>query len=151
MVAGSWAGLLVVVLAAVPGGLAGYALCRWLGREAVLRMAGDGFRRFERRFDRRAFLALVVARVSPIAFMVVSYGAGLTGVRLAPYVLATAVGALPGSVLYVGIGTSLAVVGGSATGRPAVVAVGALAVIGLSGAVWWRRRRGGPGRSAARS
>lgn len=153
VVAGFWAGLLVVVLAAVLGGLAGYALSRWLGREAVLRLAGDGLRRFERRVDRRAFLALVVARVSPIPFMVVSYGAGLTGVRLAPYALATTVGALPGSVLYVGIGTSLTVVAGWATGWPAVGALGVLVVAALSGAAWLRRRpgRSGTSRRADRS
>ena len=147
VVAGFWAGLLVVVLAAVLGGLAGYTLSRWLGREAVLRLAGSGLSRFERRLDRRAFLALVVARVSPIPFVVVSYAAGLSGVRLAPYVLATSVGALPGSVLYVGIGTSLTVVGGWATGWPAAWALGALVVVGLSGATWGRRRRDRSGTS----
>ena len=141
VVAGFWAGLLVVVLAAVLGGLAGYALSRWLGRAAVLRLGGDGLARFERRLDRSSFLAVVVARVSPIPFVVVSYGAGLSGVRLAPYVLATTVGAVPGSVLYVGIGTSLTVVGGWATGWPAVGALGALVLVGLSGAAWWRRRK----------
>ena len=157
LVAGFWAGLLVVVLAAVLGGLAGYALSRWLGRAAVLRLAGDGLARFERRLDRRAFLAVVVARISPIPFVVVSYGAGLSGVRLGPYVLATTVGAVPGSVLYVGIGTSLAVVGTWVTGWPAVVALGVLVVVGLAGTAWWRRRRGRSGtwwragRSAARS
>lgn len=141
VVAGFWAGLLVVVVAAVLGGLAGYLLSRWLGRAAVLRLAGDGLARFEQRLDRRAFLALVVARVSPVPFMVVSYAAGLSGVRLAPYVLATTVGAVPGSVLYVGIGTSVTVVGEWATGWPAVVALGVLAAVAASGAVRWRRHR----------
>ena len=151
VVAGFWAGLLVVVLAAVLGGLAGYVLSRWLGRAAVLRLAGDGLARFEQRLDRRAFLALVVARVSPVPFVVVSYAAGLSGVRLAPYVLATTVGAVPGSVLYVGIGTSLTVVGEWATGWPAVVALGVLAAVAASGAVRWRRHRdlsGPPSRRA---
>lgn len=147
VVAGFWAGLVVVVLAAVLGGLAGYAVSRWLGRAAVLRLAGDRLGRFERRLDRRSFLAVVVARVSPVPFVVVSYGAGLSGIRLGPYMLATTVGVLPGSLLYVSIGTSVAVFGAEATGWPAAAGLGGLLVVvaTVSGVVWWRRRRTRPG------
>lgn len=43
-------------------------------------------------------------------FMAVSYTAGLTGVRPAPYTAGTVVGLVPGSIVYVAIGSSTALV-----------------------------------------
>ena len=144
-VAGFTGGLVVVVLAGVLGGLAGYALSRWLGRAALLRLVGDRLARIEQRLARRAFLAVLIARISPVPFMVVSYAAGLSNVRLGPYLLGTAMGVLPGSVLYVGIGTSLSALIGWAPRWPAAaVALFAVVALSLSGAVWWWRRRPPP-------
>jgi uncharacterized membrane protein YdjX (TVP38/TMEM64 family) len=106
-VVGFPAGLAVVVGGSLLGALAGYGLSRWLGRAAVVRLAGARWQRLERALDRRGVLAVLTARVMPVVpFVAVSYAAGLAGIRLGAYVVGTVLGVLPGSVAYVTIGAS---------------------------------------------
>jgi uncharacterized membrane protein YdjX (TVP38/TMEM64 family) len=107
-VAGFPAGLALALAGGLLGGLAGFALSRALGRETVLRLAGRRIARVDRLLGERGFLAVLGARLMPVApFAVISYVAGLSGVRLRAYLLGTAVGLAPWSVLYVAIGASL--------------------------------------------
>jgi uncharacterized membrane protein YdjX (TVP38/TMEM64 family) len=107
------AGLAVAVCGGLLGGMAGFALARALGRGTAARLAGPLLRRrpLLARADRllrdRGFLAVLTARVTPLPFVAVTYAAGLTGVRPAPYALGTAIGIVPGSVLHVGIGAAV--------------------------------------------
>ncbi|MGY1708869.1 TVP38/TMEM64 family protein [Geodermatophilus sp. SYSU D00758] len=105
--AGFPAGLAVAVAGGFLGGVAGFGLSRVLGRDAVARVAGRRLDRAERLLADRGFLAVLTARVSPLPFVLTSYAAGLTGLRWRPYVLGTAVGVVPGSVLHVAVGASL--------------------------------------------
>ena len=105
--AGFPAGLAVAVLAGWVGGMGGFALGRYLGRDAVARLTGPRLARADRLFRNRGFLAVVIARLSPVPFWIVSYAAGLSSVRWLPATLGTAVGVVPGAVLYVGIGASV--------------------------------------------
>ncbi|WNV73715.1 TVP38/TMEM64 family protein [Geodermatophilus sp. DSM 44513] len=105
--AGFPAGLAVAVGAGWLGGTAGFALGRHLGRDAVARFAGRRLARADRLFRHRGFLAVALARVSPVPFWIVSYAAGLSSIRWAPAVLGTLVGVVPGSVLHVAVGASL--------------------------------------------
>ena len=107
-VTGFPSGLVVVIIGSLLGGLGGYAISRSLGRAAVEGLAGPRLRGMEQALSRCSLVAVLVARVMPmLPFMVVSYAAGLIGVRLAPFVVGTAIGALPGSVVYVALGASL--------------------------------------------
>ncbi|MGY1633536.1 TVP38/TMEM64 family protein [Geodermatophilus sp. SYSU D01186] len=105
--AGFPAGLAVAVGAGLLGGLAGFALSRRLGRDAVSRLTGRWLARADRLLRDRGFLAVLTARVSPVPFWVVSYAAGLSSVRWVPHALGTAVGVVPGAVLHVGVGASV--------------------------------------------
>lgn len=105
--AGFPAGFAVAVLAAWLGGMGGFALSRVLGREAVARLAGPRLERADRLFRNRGFLAVVLARLSPVPFALVSYAAGLSSIRWLPATLGTVVGVVPGAVLHVGIGASV--------------------------------------------
>lgn len=139
--AGFWAGLALVVVGGLLGGLGGFVVSRWLGRGAVVRLAGTRLERLEDRLVQRAFMAVVAARVMPVVpFMLVSYAAGLSSLRLLPYMLGTGVGLLPGSVLYVGLGASITLVTPWLIPAPIALLVGGLLLLGLlAGAV--RRRR----------
>jgi uncharacterized membrane protein YdjX (TVP38/TMEM64 family) len=93
--------------------MAGAALCFWiaraLGRPAVERLVGgaaalDAVDRF---FARNGPRAILVARLLPfVPFDLVSYGAGLTPTRLAPFLVATGLGQLPATLVYSWLGES---------------------------------------------
>jgi uncharacterized membrane protein YdjX (TVP38/TMEM64 family) len=141
-VAGFWTGLALVVAGGLLGGLGGFLLSRWLGREAVVRAAGDRLHRIDQVFTERGFLAVLIARVMPfVPFMLVSYAAGISGVRLRPYCLGTAIGLLPGSVAYVAIGSSTALVATWLVPRPLALLVVAALVLALLGVGVGRRWR----------
>lgn len=71
--------------------------------------------------------------------MVLSYGSGLTAMRLLPYAAATALGILPSTVVQVGVGASAPALVSGATAAVALP----LAALVLAGVVWFRRRRAG--------
>lgn len=139
-VAGFPLGLGIVVIGSALGGVLGYGASRVLGRAALVQVAGVRLGPIEEFLRRRGFPAVVTARVMPmVPFMVVSYAAGLTGVRLAPYTAGTLVGLLPGSIVYVAIGSATALVDWSTRSvTSAVVVVGAVIIAGAM--VTWRRR-----------
>jgi uncharacterized membrane protein YdjX (TVP38/TMEM64 family) len=139
-----WAwGALLSWSSAMLGAAACFGIARALGRPAVERLAGgaaalDAADRFFVRHGRRAIL---LARLLPfVPFDPVSYVAGLTPVRLGPFLLATGLGQLPATLLYSWLGARL-------TGSVRLLFWGfsiaaALAVLG------WTARRRNP--SAAR-
>lgn len=144
-VAGFPAGLAVAMSGGMLGGLAGFVLSRRLGRDTVVRLAGARLARLDRAVSQRGFVSVLVARAMPVApFAFVSYAAGLSGVRLGPYLLGTAVGLVPWSVLYVGVGASVASIDSWTHLIPPLLTVSAvLSVVVLAGHFWrWRRRRG---------
>jgi uncharacterized membrane protein YdjX (TVP38/TMEM64 family) len=142
-VAGFPAGLAVALSGGLLGGLAGFALSRWLGREAVTRLAGARLTRVDRVVSERAFVSVLSARIMPVApFGLVSYAAGLSGVRLGPYLLGTAIGLVPWSVLYVGIGASVTSINSVTSLVDVVPALAVVVLLALlAGYFWWRRRQ----------
>jgi uncharacterized membrane protein YdjX (TVP38/TMEM64 family) len=142
VVAGFATGVAVALLGGLLAALAAFGLARWLGRAAALRLAGPRVARVDGLLAGRGFLAVLTGRLLPvIPFVGLSYAAGLTGVRFAPYGLATALGLVPGTVLQVGVGASVGFVADAAT-VSLVASLAALAVVVTgAGVVLWRRRR----------
>ena len=127
--------------AAVLGAVVAFWLGRALGRDGVARLAGPAMGRLDRWVERRGAWAVLVARLVPVLpFTAVNYASGLTAIGFRPYLLATSVGILPGTVAYVAIGAY-----GSEPGSwPFVVAVAALLLLAAGGVVWrYRARRAG--------
>ena len=78
----------------------------------------------------------------PLApFVFVSYAAGLSGVRLGPYLLGTAVGLVPWSVLYVGLGASVASIDSWSYLVPPVLTLSVVMAAALLTVHFWRRRQ----------
>jgi uncharacterized membrane protein YdjX (TVP38/TMEM64 family) len=77
-----------------------YTVAKLLGREFVLRVTGQRFRRAERLFERHGFWPLVQTRFLPIPFAVVNFGAALSGVGPPHFLAATALGLLPSTVIH---------------------------------------------------
>jgi uncharacterized membrane protein YdjX (TVP38/TMEM64 family) len=142
VVAGFGPGLAVALAGGLLGGLAAFGLSRALGRPAIARLAGPRLDRLERVMADRGFWALLVGRLLPVVpFVVLSYGAGLTAVRPAPYALATAIGLVPGTVVQVGIGASAGALAGWTTVATAAPVVAAVLVLAGGTALARRRRR----------
>lgn len=142
-------GLPLVLVGGLVGALAGFHASRWLGRGLIPRLTENRLARVDDLFRRHGLAAVLTARMMPAPpFAVVSYAAGLSSVRVVPYMAGTAIGLLPGSVVYVSIGAS--VMSTDAWSQwlttPWLLALAAIAAGAAAAATWLRRRRraGGP-------
>jgi uncharacterized membrane protein YdjX (TVP38/TMEM64 family) len=134
VLAGFWAGFALALASGVLGALAGFGLARRLGRDAVTRLAGPRLAGADELLARRGTVAVLTGRLVPVVpFTLVSYAGGLSGIRLRDYLLGTAAGLVPGTVLHVSIG---ATVGAAGDGRGLLLSLVplALALVVLAGA-----------------
>ncbi|RZU34497.1 TVP38/TMEM64 family protein [Blastococcus saxobsidens] len=131
-------GVGVVLLGALLGALAAFALGRALGRDAVERLTGARVARVDALLSRHGLLAVLGVRLVPVLpFTAINYAAGLTAVRIRDYVLGTALGIIPGTVAYVALGAY----GTSPGSWPFVVAALVLVALTAGGVVAARRYR----------
>ncbi|WP_167759129.1 VTT domain-containing protein [Blastococcus sp. TF02A_35] len=141
LVLGFGAGFAVAVAGGLLAAVMAFWLSRALGRPAVERLAGPRLHRADELLSERTFVSVLAGRVIPVMpFVVISYGAGLSGARFAPYIAATAVGLLPSTVVQVGIGASTGFVVDHLTALT-VVPAAAVALVLAVAAGWWLRRR----------
>lgn len=99
---GFWPGVLWVTLGANLGASLAFWLARRLGRAALQRMLGPRLTAFDRLAAVDGFQALLILRLIPVApFSLLNFVAGLSTMPWRDYVVATALGILPGSVVYV--------------------------------------------------
>jgi uncharacterized membrane protein YdjX (TVP38/TMEM64 family) len=136
---GIWVGTLLSWLGGLLGGSLAFGIARWLGRDAVQRLVGRT--RLAGMADlgqRDGFWTVLVARLIPlISFDLVSYLAGLSALRYRHFLLATAIGMLPGTFAWTALGHDLARAETTAW-RIALVAL--IFVAGIGGGRWWLRR-----------
>ncbi len=116
-------GTVLVFAAALLGSTLAFLVARHLARSAIeKRIAGDArFAAIDQAIGREGRKIVFLLRLSPIfPFNLLNYGLGLTRVRLVDYVIA-GVGMLPGTLLYVYLGSAagqaVAAAGGAAPGR----------------------------------
>lgn len=142
LVAGFGPGVAVALAGGLLAALAAFGLSRTLGRPAATRLAGDRLGRIDVLTERRGFVAVLVGRLLPmVPFVVLSYGAGLTAIRWAPYVAGTALGLLPSTVVQVGIGASAGAVVERSTTLTALPWLAAAVVVAALGAGAWSQRQ----------
>lgn len=118
---GPWWGLLLVSPASVLGATLAFLLGRSLFRRRLEeRFAGDPrFAALDRAIAARGLRILVLSRLSPVfPFVLLNYAFGLTGIRLRDYVLGSWLAMLPGTFLYVYLGSTLGDVAELAGGVP---------------------------------
>lgn len=96
-----WGGLLTVAGQTLAAAVC-FGIARTLGRDAVAAMAGTlGLTTIDRWLTRWGAPGIAIARLIPgLSFDLISYAAGLTGMRSGPFLLATAVGGAPQAFLY---------------------------------------------------
>lgn len=129
-------GTLAVLAGATAGAALSFGIARVLGRPAVARYLGTGrIARLDALLSRRAFESVLVLRMASVfPFGAVNYGAGVAGVRFAPYIAGTALGIVPGTLVYTGLGDAL-----REPGSP-LVWVAPVGLVLLSAFSWWLAR-----------
>jgi uncharacterized membrane protein YdjX (TVP38/TMEM64 family) len=130
-------GTAIVFCAAVVGSTLAFLIARYAARDWVAaRIAGSAqFAAIDRAIGREGRKIVFLLRLSPVfPFSLGNYALGLTRVSLGDYVLG-AVGMLPGTLLYVYLGSlatdvaSAAASGGAATGKTALTVAGFAATV----------------------
>jgi phospholipase D1/2 len=88
------------LIGGVIGGTSSFLLGRFLG-EGVLARFGRIGKVVEKQVDHAGFKSLLVLRLIPLfPFAVLNYGAGVAGVKLLDFVLATAIGVAPSNYVF---------------------------------------------------
>jgi uncharacterized membrane protein YdjX (TVP38/TMEM64 family) len=134
---GVWVGVGVVLVGATIGATLAFLLARTLLRSRVERMTQGNarFAALDRAIAREGAKIVFLVRLAPVfPFTYINYAFGLTGVAAFPYVLASAVGMIPGTFAYVYLGAAAASAAGAASGdadatRTVVQVVGAVAAL----------------------
>ncbi|MXY99900.1 TVP38/TMEM64 family protein [Candidatus Poribacteria bacterium] len=99
---GVWWGAALSWGSAMLGAALCFYIARALGRPVIVKLLSeDAVNTSDQFFQRYGKHAVLIARLVPIiSFDVISYGAGLTGMRFLGFAIATGIGQLPATLLY---------------------------------------------------
>lgn len=101
-------GTATALVGATVGATGALLLGRLLGRDAVDRFGGRRVVALDRYLARRGFVSLLIIRLVPLfPFNLVNLAAGVAGMGLRDFVLATSVGIVPGTVAYAALGGTI--------------------------------------------
>ena len=100
-----WPSIGLIVVAATAGASLLFIAARGLFRDVLRARAGPFFAKLEAGFTKNAFGYLLFLRLMPAApFWAVNILPAFSGMRLAPFIGATAIGIIPGTSVYVAVG-----------------------------------------------
>lgn len=101
-------GTIAVSVGSVLGATAAFLVGRYLARSLIARRVANSakFRAIDRAVGEQGFQIVLLTRLSPvIPFNLLNYALGLTRVKLCDYVVASWIGMLPATVVYVYLGS----------------------------------------------
>lgn len=127
-------GIAVVWIGATAGAAVAFLVARHLARERIEKIARKraDFRAIDRAIGEKGWKIVALLRLSPIVpFSLSNYLYGLTAIPFGRYVLASAVGMLPGTVLYVYLGVAGRAAAAASTGERRTPLEWALLAAGL--------------------
>src|SRR6266699_3964833 len=120
---GLWKGFVAVSAGSTLGAALAFLVARFIARDKVEAIAkgNEKFRNIDNSIGKQGAKLVFLLRLSPvIPFNLSNYFYGLTGVKFWPYVLASWIGMMPGTFLYVYIGTASQAAISAAAGGEAV-------------------------------
>jgi uncharacterized membrane protein YdjX (TVP38/TMEM64 family) len=105
---GRWVGTALVVTAATVGATLLFVAARYLFADAARKRLGSVGERINAGFTANAFLYLLFLRLVPLfPFFLVNLAPAFTTIPLSTFVVATAVGIIPGTFVFVNLGQAL--------------------------------------------
>jgi len=128
-------GSVYVSIAATSGATCAFLVGRYLARDAIARKieGSERFAAIDRAVANDGWKIVGLTRLSPVfPFTLLNYAFGLTRVKLSHYVLASWIGMMPGTVMYVYLGSLAKAASGDRTRTPgewALYGVGLLATL----------------------
>jgi uncharacterized membrane protein YdjX (TVP38/TMEM64 family) len=128
-------GSVCVSISATLGATAAFLVGRYLARDAIARRIGrhEKFAAIDRAVADEGWKIVLLTRLSPVfPFTLLNYAFGLTRVKLGHYVLASWIGMMPGTVMYVYLGSLVNLSAGHrqrTTGEWVLYGVGLLATV----------------------
>ncbi|NUM43156.1 MAG: TVP38/TMEM64 family protein [Anaerolineales bacterium] len=101
-------GVLYTILASNTSSTIAYFVGRYFGQGLVNDDGSDGLiQRYARRMRANSFETVLVMRFIFLPYDAVSYLAGFLRIRYVPFILATALGSIPGTIAFIGFGASI--------------------------------------------
>ncbi len=144
---GAVIGTLVVSPASVAGASLAFLIARYLARDWVTRRLKKypQAAAIDRAIEKSGFKVVVLLRLQPvIPFNMLNYALGLTSIRWRDYALASWIGMLPATVLYVYLGSIMSDVSDLLRGRPNSGVAGRVllwgGLVSIVVLVWWLGR-----------
>ncbi|MGB1288991.1 MAG: TVP38/TMEM64 family protein [Aggregatilineales bacterium] len=127
-------GFLIAMVAGVLSSLVPYSIGRWFGDEEKLRQYTEGGSRIQQfvgMMTKRPFQAVLTMRLLYLPYDAVSFVAGNLHLSIVKFLLATTIGNLGGTLLYVSIGASLEgdLTQGSLSLNPSLLALSAALLV----------------------
>jgi uncharacterized membrane protein YdjX (TVP38/TMEM64 family) len=116
-------GVVTISIGSTLGACAAFLVGRWLARPWVARRvaANPKFQAIDRAIAAQGFKIVLLLRLSPVfPFNLLNYALALTQVRFRDYFLASWLGMLPGTVMYVYIGSTIGELAGLSTRQTSV-------------------------------
>jgi uncharacterized membrane protein YdjX (TVP38/TMEM64 family) len=128
---GRWAGTLLIICAATLGATLVFLAARYLFADAARNRMGALAQKINAGFTQDAFNYLLFLRLVPVfPFWLVNLAPAFTNVKLGTYVLATAIGIVPGSFVFANLGQTLGQIE-SLKGLLSPQVVGAFVLLGV--------------------
>lgn len=127
---GFWKGAILVIIGSNLGCQLTFFISRYMGRDFVVRFIKDeSFAdKISKKIEQNGLIVMFYLRLLPLfPFNVVNYISGLTNIKYAHYTLATFVGMLPGTLVYVYLSATVAEVKSNPIG--VVISVGLLILL----------------------
>ncbi|TBO34388.1 TVP38/TMEM64 family protein [Aquabacterium lacunae] len=142
LIFGPWPGMAYALCGMVCGATVTYMVGRFLGAQAMDSWSNTGkLKGLAALVERRGFWAVVFVRAFPVGpFVLINLSCGALRVRLRDYVLGTALGLLPGTIIISLFTEQLTRLLSSATSTDWAWLAAAVITVVLAG-LWWKRRR----------
>ncbi len=100
VVFGKFLGTIYNLIGATGGAALSFLVARHLGRDLAARLLRGQFRRLDTKSEEHGFVLIAYLRLAYVPFAPLNYAAGLTRIRFRDYLCGSAVGMLPGILIF---------------------------------------------------